>query len=423
MVDRTAAIKGTRLRSLTTRASCEPEGLRRLRPPHVVLVFNNFGPYHMARLSAPAGHMRVTGIELVGRSEDYAWDRPQDGGLERLTLFAGETQPHGVREIAAAMGNELDRLRPDAVFIPGWSDKGGLAALRWSVRNRVPAVVMSESNRYDEPRSLAREFVKRRIVGLCSAGLAGGHDATEYLANLGLPADRIALGYDVVDNDHFARGAAAARATAAAAMARLGLRRPYFLCCCRFVKKKNLARLLEAHAAYRASVASPWDLVIVGDGELRPALEEQIATLGLGGSVHLPGFVQYGQIAAYYGLASGFVLASTTEQWGLVVNEAMAAGLPVLVSDRCGCARDLVRNGENGTTFDPLDTAAITAAMRGLTADAATAAAMGEASRRIIAEWSPSRFAKGLEQALTVARSAPRRSSLAGRLLVNSMLR
>ena len=71
--------------------------------------------------------------------------------------------------------------------------------------------------------------------------------------------------------------------------------------------------------------------------------------------VLLPGFKQYPELPLYYGLAGAFVLPSLTEPWGLVVNEAMAAGLPVVVSDRCGCASDLVRPGENGFAFDPCD--------------------------------------------------------------------
>ena len=114
--------------------------------------------------------------------------------------------------------------------------------------------------------------------------------------------------------------------------------------------------MLEAYALYRARTADDhWRLVITGDGKLRPSLMRRIDELGMAGDVLLPGFKQYDELPIYYGLASAFVHASTTEQWGLVVNEAMAAGLPVLVSNRCGCAPDLVQDGVNGFTFDPYD--------------------------------------------------------------------
>ena len=85
----------------------------------------------------------------------------------------------------------------------------------------------------------------------------------------------------------------------------------------------------------------------------RAEVEEAISRLSVEGSVHLVGAQSYGDVPAYYALAGAFVHASTTEQWGLVVNEAMASGLPVLVSNRCGCAPDLVQEGVNGFTFDP----------------------------------------------------------------------
>ncbi len=106
-------------------------------------------------------------------------------------------------------------------------------------------------------------------------------------------------------------------------------------------------------------------------------------------------------------MAGAFVHASTTEQWGLVVNEAMAAGLPVLVSERCGCAPDLVRDGVNGFTFDPYDPGQLADLMLKVSSDQCDRLAMGRASQEIIKDWGPERFADGLMQAVAVARSRP----------------
>jgi glycosyltransferase involved in cell wall biosynthesis len=114
----------------------------------------------------------------------------------------------------------------------------------------------------------------------------------------------------------------------------------------------------------------------------------------------MPGFKQYDELPAYYALASAFVLASVVEPWGLVVNEAMASGLPVLVSERCGCAASLVRAGENGYMFDPADTGAIGASMARMAhASDASRQEMGRASATIIEEFGPARFATGLLRA------------------------
>ena len=122
--------------------------------------------------------------------------------------------------------------------------------------------------------------------------------------------------------------------------------------------------LIRAYARYRRLADSredgqrakdnrPWDLVLLGDGPLKADICRLISDFRLHGHVHLRGFIQYRELPAYYALADAFVHASTTEQWGLVVNEAMATGLPVIVSNRCGCVPDLVAEGKNGFTFDP----------------------------------------------------------------------
>ena len=141
------------------------------------------------------------------------------------------------------------------------------------------------------------------------------------------------------------------------------LPRHYFLASARFIEKKNLSRLIEAYARYRSLAEAAGDF---GEGYLGSDLTRRWAAsfrlapparalLACYDCVHLPGFQQYDDLPVFYGLAEAFVHASTTEQWGLVVNEAMASGLPVIVSNRCGCVSDLVREGYNGFVFDPYD--------------------------------------------------------------------
>ena len=377
----------------------------------VAVLFDRFGPYHVARLVAAARRVPLVGIEVFGESAEYAWDRVDSGArFDRITLFpdadAGTVPRADVRH---AVCDALERIRPAAVALPGWAHPAALAGLSWCLRRAVPAVVMSESNAWDEPRDARRESLKRRVVAQCRAGLVGGDGHRDYLAALGLPRESIFLGYDAVDNGHFAAGAAAARADAAATRASLGLPARYWLASARFVAKKNLPRLLQAWSGYRrlalaADGSEGCDLVLIGDGELKAELLACRRELGLDDCVYLPGFVQYGQLPAYYGLAEGFVHASTVEQWGLVVNEAMAAGLPVLVSRACGCAANLVADGENGATFDPLDVEALAGLLRrycGL--PPAARAALGRRSVDFVAGWGTERFAEGLESAVQAA--------------------
>jgi glycosyltransferase involved in cell wall biosynthesis len=368
--------------------------------------------YHDGRFKALAnkGEFRLAMIQLA-EVHGFRALRPSSSsdGYDSFTLFseASWSQVDSHNMVKRLYG-KLNELRPGVVCINGWSSGGCIASLIWCLRNRTPVVLMSESTEYDEPRRWWKEAVKRRVVGLCSAALVGGADHGDYLAKLGLARGRIFDGYDVVDNVHFEAGATAARHNSSRIRAELGLPARYFLACSRFEEKKNLARLLEAYSLYRKRAGPEcWRLVVVGDGSLRPELEKLRRALALDEHVLFPGFKRYVELPAYYGLAEAFLHVSTTEQWGLVVNEAMAAMLPVIVSRRCGCAGELVREGVNGFVIDPYDVEGIAVAMATMAGGAYDLRSMGLASRDIVARWSPERFAWNLTAAAKAAMNAP----------------
>ena len=122
----------------------------------------------------------------------------------------------------------------------------------------------------------------------------------------------------------------------------------------------------------------------------------------------LLGFQQYPVLPVFYGLANAFILGSTSEQWGLVVNEAMASGLPVLISKQCGCAVDLVHYNRNGFTFDPYKWEELAGFMIKLGSGECDLNAMGKASRQIIEDWGKAHFAENLLKAAKVALSTPK---------------
>jgi len=193
----------------------------------------------------------------------------------------------------------------------------------------------------------------------------------------------------------------------------------YFLASARFIEKKNLPKLIQAYAEYRqrSEITSQtseisrnevWDLVLLGNGPLKSDLCRLIPDLCLNGHVHLPGFKAYDELPVYYALANAFVHASTTEQWGLVVNEAVASGLPVIVSNRCGCAPELV-NG-NGFTFDPTNEGELTARLLEMASlSDQERKHLGDNSYRIAANFAPERFGESLERAASVAMGAPQK--------------
>src|SRR5436309_2433930 len=402
------------------------------RKPAVAVVFHHIGPYHHARLNAAAERLSVAGVEWSAKGYD-AWGVAEaPARYHKISLFPEATDRYPARaKLQQGFCSALEQVNPDVVAVNGWNNFGSLAAANCCVDRGVPLVVMSESARGDEPRSWWKEIIKRRIVNLYSAALVGGQRHVEYLVELGGPRERIFTGYDVVDNDYFAQRAIEIRDShlrrgyggqaAFEIRKKYGLPENYFLASARFIEKKNLLRLIRAYAEYRDRLkgtgvndpgynrGAPWDLVLLGDGPLRETLNSQLSTLNLNEHVHLPGFKQYDELPVYYALANAFVHASTTEQWGLVVNEAIASGLPVIVSERCGCVPELV-NG-NGFIFDPTDEqelASLLLKMAKLSHEERQK--LADVSYTIAANFSPERFGEGLDRAASVALElAPRR--------------
>lgn len=395
----------------------------------VAVIFDNLGPYHLARLRAAAQECELLAVEVSGNSLDHAWERKTELGngqsedkeeFNIITLFEkGMNSDSACMELTSKLNLALNSFLPQTVFIPGWSSRVAFVALDWCMRHRIPAIMMSESTEWDEERNRWREFVKRRIINRCSAALVGGGSHKDYIRKLGMPDERIFLGYDAVDNKYFKDNAEAVKRQKSKLREQYGLPKDYFLASARFIEKKNLIRLLEAYSEYRAIFSTltpdrqetksesdpscgardPYDLVLLGTGILHSDIHRIITELQLGNSVLLPGFIQYPHLPVYYGLANAFIHASTTEQWGLVVNEAMASGLPVLVSNRCGCAQELVHEGVNGFTFDPYNVERLTQLMLKISVSNFPLSVFGDASREIIADWGTERFGSGLKAA------------------------
>lgn len=377
------------------------------------LIFHRVGPYHFARAHAAGNSVNTELIEVFKNDDVYGWDPvPGADGFERVTLFENNSQP--ARKLIRGIQTALGECRPDAVAIPGWADAVAFSAIQWCGKKGIPVIVMSETTEWDEPRVVWKEWIKRRILRMCSAGLVGGQPHAEYLSRLGMSHDRIFQGYDAVDNEYFAQRASEARNHKPEIRKKYGLPENYFLASARFIEKKNLSRLIQAYALYRESAEKNgkqkqeiWNLVLLGDGPLKIEIGRRVSGLGLNEFVFMPGFKQYDELPAFYALAKIFIHASTVEQWGLVVNEAMASGLPVLVSNRCGCVRNLVHEDVNGYTFDPYNTKQIAEIMVRVSNSQFPLSDFCAASTRIIGEWSPNRFARGLSEAVEAASSAP----------------
>ncbi len=379
----------------------------------LAICFTNFGPYHLARLRALAYELdrtdgKLLAYEVAGTERRYPWQPARGDEPFAWTSFFPDQELERLSSAACsqAIQTALEHDQPTAVAIVGYSRPESMAALRWARKNKRPVILMSESQEIDHPRAWWKEAIKRRRVERCSAGLVGGPRHRDYLVELGMPRDRITFGYNAVDNDHFSGEAEKARRDP---NGREGLpQAPYFIAVNRFVPEKNLPLLVRAFARYRKELASgtAWDLVLCGGGPGADEVEAAIEKSGVREAIHRPGFLQADQLPRWYAHASAFVHPSILEPWGLVVNEAAACGLPLLVSDRAGCVETFVPTGEESTgkRFNPHDEAELT---NGLTWMANQPEherqAQGRRSEEIVAQWGPQRFAQGTLEAVALA--------------------
>jgi glycosyltransferase involved in cell wall biosynthesis len=367
----------------------------------VILQWPSFGPYHTARLRAcqelaPDG-VDVVGIAVAGQVQGRPWSADGDlGGVKVETLFP-DAMYHELPapRVNDAMKHALDQLQPCAVGVSGYGMADSRAALQWCCRNEVTRVLMTESKEDDAPRIWWKEFIKRRLVSRFDSALCGGSPHRAYLEQLGMKPELIFDRYDVVDNERFWQAAQAARQNPEPFLGLPGLdvSKAYFLVSSRFIDRKNLPRLLSAYHSYRQTNPEGWRMIILGTGPDEDELRKQVAEASIP-EVVFAGFQQFDQLIAYYAFAGAFIHPALQEQWGLVVNEAMACGLPIGVSKTVGAAYDLVEDGVNGFKFDPNEISSIEGALIRLAADPDHRERMANSSREIIQSWTPEHFAK-----------------------------
>ena len=370
----------------------------------IVLFWVDFLHYHVARIQAASqlaiqeGH-EVFPIAVRSGAPQFPVPGYQNLLSGPLYVLSDNPQSGDMQSSLAArrMVAALQEIEPNVVAIAGYDTRVALASLGWCRRNKRGAILMTESQQHDFSRQAWKEQIKRKLIGQFDSALVGGKPHAAYLVSLGMPHQRIFQGYDVVDNEFWGEWASQVHVEAQSWRQRLNLPERFFLAACRLVDKKNVTGLLQAYAHYVTKEPVSWPLVIVGDGPLRSELESLTQSLGVAQQVHFLGYLSADQMGPVYGLASVFILASAySEQWGLVVNEAMAAGLPVFVSQICGCVPDLVLDGVTGYAFDPTDKYALADLLAQSSRGELNLNQLGQAAQHHIQAFSPQLFAENL---------------------------
>ena len=294
----------------------------------------------------------------------------------------------------------LNEFAPDAILCGGYNYVASWQALLWARTQNVPFLLWSESNLQDQrPGYALVELLKREFLRQCSGFAVAGQSGRAYFRAHGIRDELIFHTPNAVDNDLFARAAAHARQNAAACRAQLGLPSRYILYAGRLVPAKGVFDLLSAYAKLDARTREQIGLLFVGNGISRRPLEEQAASVSPG-MIRFADFVQRDPLATYYALAEMLILPTHSDPWGLVVNEAMACGLPVIVSRVAGCAADLVRENWNGLLVSPENISQLATAIEKLVNNPELRATMAANSLRHISHYSPTAWSQGVMRAI-----------------------
>ena len=371
---------------------------RRARQPRIALIWAQFSAYHGDRLEAVArrlaGRAEVLGIEVCARSHAYRWE-PSGAvrGARKHCLFPGQAF-----EDVPPLRRWWAQLRAvrgcDVVFVGLGYNEPDAVLLGWALRLMgVRVVVMTASKWDDRPRRIGLELAKRFLLAPFVAAVVGGARQHDYVRFLGFRRRPVLCGYNTV-------GVRRIRVQAGdpVGMAQPEFAQRPFVFVGRFVPKKQLDLLLDAYARYVARVGGQAHrLVLIGAGEQEAELRQRCAALGLAGLVDWPGFLGATEVAEQLSRGLALVLVSREEQWGLVVNEALAVGLPVIVSRQAGAADALVGNFETGFVVSPGAVAEIAAAMTAMAADPQRWAAMSAKAARRSWLGDAGRFADAIE--------------------------
>ena len=384
----------------------------------------------------------VRGYKDEGFGVEVAWDTPLLEGYksEFLKSWRDTGTVSFLSPISRGIYGRMSELRPDALWIHGYASLNALQGILAANALGIPVLLRAEIWLGDRPRSplklAAKSLLLRSLSRALDAVLPIGTLNAAYWQHYFPAVPQFPMPY-AVDNDWFAARAAAADPTALRDELNLDPDRPVILFASKLQPRKHADHLL---AAFRSLInpgapgldSETWVrvsgdihqlpyLVLAGDGEERAHLERQAADLGITDHVRFAGFRNQSELPAFFRLATVFVLPSRHEPWGLIVNEAMASGCPVIVSSDVGCHPDLIPantalggpfiartlSDERGTTTAPPgivypvgDIPALTAALRRVLATPETAAQMSAAARARISTWSFEQDVAGLRAAL-----------------------
>ncbi|GAA4446217.1 hypothetical protein GCM10023091_38980 [Ravibacter arvi] len=305
----------------------------------------------------PSAVFKVAQISLYESAR--ASMQPSDAALYEYpyeVLFRKSLDQITLLQRVRALFRAYNDFKPTVLNITGYYDWAQVLLMCYAKLKGTRIVLSSESSALDHQRNPVKETIKKWIVNRADAYFCFGTTSVAYLKLLGVPENKISVRHGAVIDDE------RVKQTFMEARRQNPVPQSNFIFVGRFSPEKNLMTLLRVYAKIRAGRPDSWGLLLVGDGPERKQLESY-ANREIGDSVVFSGGISWQDVPKWLAKAGALVLPSTSEPWGLVVNEALVCGLPVVVSDQCGCVEDLVHDGGNGYIFSPLDSDRLEACM------------------------------------------------------------
>lgn len=340
-----------------------------------------------------------------GFGVDFEWDIPLLDGYNHRILENVSAQPSVTQFGGCDTPDIFNVIRDeswDAFIVNGWVAKSCLQLLAACRRYQVPCIVRGEANLL-RTRPLWKQLIQRALVHQYSAFLSIGKANKAFYQHHGIAAERIFDTPYCIENERFSVQSDRIQPQRPQLRRKFGLSTETFtfLYCGKFVAKKRPLDLLQALAQLKKTETVNIQLLMVGDGDLRAACEAFATKEDL--PVKFSGFLNQKEIVEAYAVSDCLLLPSDHgETWGLVVNEAMACGLPAIVSDQVGCHLNLIQPGETGYVYPMGDIRQLAEQMAQLaTSGVLQIQALGENARRqVLQQYNYQKVVVGIQQAL-----------------------
>lgn len=288
----------------------------------------------------------------------------------------------------------LRRAAPEVLLCGGYSYVASWQAAAWARRRHIPLLLWVESTAQDSRRNFAGvERLKRRFIEWSDGFVVPGRSSADYLKTFGIANNMIFHAPNAVDNEFFTNVSKQKQVSNQTAH----LPPRFFLYVGRLIREKGVFDLLAAYGKLPRGVREDFGLLFAGNGSCRPKLEELARRID-SGAIVFTGFLEKEELADIYARAAALVFPTHSDPWGLVVNEAMACGLPIIATSVAGCVANLVEDGWNGMVVPPSNPDALAAAMHSLVCDELRATMSANSWRRSH-DYSPEICARGLAQA------------------------